>query len=67
MLANKSTYFDWWLPGDMRDQEVHGNVFTVHVLVYLVSDGLGKPVCVQVRVVLVNEGSSCTQNPTFNT
>lgn len=38
--------------GDVRDQEVHSDVFAVDVLVHHVPDGLGHHVGVQVGVVL---------------
>lgn len=36
----------------MRDQEVHGDVLAVYVLVHHVPDGLGHHVGVQVGIVL---------------
>lgn len=39
----------------MGDKEVHGNVFTVHVLVHHISHLLGLPVGVQVGVDLEEE------------
>lgn len=36
----------------MGDQEVHGDVLTVYVLVHHVPDGLGHDVGVQIGVVL---------------
>lgn len=43
---------DGGFAGDVRDQEVHGDVLAVYVLVHHVPDGLGHHVRVQVRVVL---------------
>lgn len=41
-----------WFTCDVRDQEVHGDVLAVYVLVHHVPDGLGHHVGVQVGVVL---------------
>lgn len=41
-----------WFAGDVGDQEVHGDVLAVDVLVHHVPDGLGHHVGVQVGVVL---------------
>lgn len=38
--------------GDVRNQEVHGNVLAVYVLIHHVPDGLGHHVGVQVCIVL---------------
>jgi len=46
------TDLDGWFAGDVRDQEVHGNVLAVYVVVHHVPDGLGHHVGVQVGVVL---------------
>lgn len=50
--------FDWWLPRDMRHQEIHGNIFTVHVLIDFVSYGLRQSVSVKVSVVLVEKSGA---------
>ena len=36
----------------MGNQEIHGNIFTIHVLIYFVSDNLWHPVKVQICKVL---------------
>ena len=36
------SHLDWRGPGQMGDKEVHGKVFTIHVLVNLVADSLKK-------------------------
>ena len=46
------TDLDGWFAGDVGDQEVHGDVLTVYVLVHHVPDGLGHDVGVQIGVVL---------------
>lgn len=43
---------DRGLAGDVRHQEVHGDVLTVDILIHYVADGLGHHVRVQVRIVL---------------
>lgn len=43
---------DGWFASDVRDQEVHGDVLAVYVLVHHIPDGLGHHVGVQVGVVL---------------
>ena len=45
-------YFDWWFPGDVGNEKVHGNVLAVHPLVHHLSDLLRHPVTVQITVVL---------------
>merc|ERR1719367_491419 len=50
--------FDWGLPCQMRDKEVHGKVLTVHVLVHHLPYCRVHCVGVYVAVVLVVEGSS---------
>lgn len=50
--ARRATDLDGRLAGDVRDQEVHGNVLAVYVVVHHVPDGLGHHVGVQVGVVL---------------
>lgn len=50
--SHLALYLDGWFPGDMRDEEVHGNILTVDVLIYHVADGLGHHIGVQVCVVL---------------
>ena len=51
-------HFDWRLPGDVADEEVHGEVLAVHEGVHGVSDGGGHDVSVDITVVLMVEGSS---------
>lgn len=52
--ARSVTDLDGRFAGDVRDQEVHGDVLAVYVLVHHVPDGLGHHVGVQVGVVLQN-------------
>lgn len=49
------TDLDGRFSGDVRHQEVHGNVLAVDVLVHHVPDGLGHHVGVQIGVVLRDE------------
>ena len=57
-------------PGDVRNEEVHGNVLTVGVLVHLVAYGLRHHVAVQVGIVLKRKmkvlGHPHTNNYTIN-
>lgn len=46
------TYLDGGLPCDVGDKEVHGDIFTVDVLVHHVSDGLGHHIRIQVGIIL---------------
>lgn len=58
-------YLDGGLSGDMRDQEVHGNILAVDVIVHHVTDGLRHHVGIQVGVVLQREdGRWVTGKPT---
>ena len=50
--ARPVTDLDGRFAGDVRDQEVHGDVLAVYVLVHHVPDGLGHHVGVQIGVVL---------------
>lgn len=50
--ACSMTDLDGWFAGNVRDQEVHGNVLAVYVLVHHVPDGLGHHVGVQIGIVL---------------
>lgn len=50
--AYSATDLDGRFAGDVGDQEVHGDVLTVYVLVHHVPDGLGHHVGVQIGVVL---------------
>lgn len=45
-------YLDGRFARDMGNQEIHGNIFTIHVLIYFVSDNLWHPVKVQICKVL---------------
>lgn len=51
-LPSGATDLDGRFAGDVRDQEVHGDVLAVDVLVYHVPDGLGHHIGVKVGVVL---------------
>ena len=42
----RGRYFDWWFPGDVGNEKVHGNVLAVHPLVHHLSDLLRHPVTV---------------------
>lgn len=46
------TDLDGWFAGDVRHQEVHGDVLAVYVLVHHVPDGLRHHVGVQIGVIL---------------
>lgn len=46
------TDLDGRFAGDVRDQEVHGDVLAVYVFVHHVPDGLGHHVGIQIGVVL---------------
>lgn len=50
--AHSATDLDGRFAGDVGDQEVHGDVLTVYVLVHHIPDGLGHHVGVQIGVVL---------------
>lgn len=43
---------DWWSASHVGDQEIHGNVFTIHVIVYHGFDWLRHQISVQVQVIL---------------
>lgn len=49
----------------MRNKEVHGNVFTVHVLIDLVTDRLRQQVGVKISVVFVKESSASQHHAEF--
>lgn len=46
------TDLDGWFAGDVRDEEVHGDVLAVNVFVHHIPNSLGHHIGVQVRVVL---------------
>ena len=46
------SYLDWWFSGDVCNEKVHSNIFTVHVFADVCSDVLVHPVCIQVHVIL---------------
>lgn len=55
------TDLDGWFAGDVGDQEVHGDVLAVYVLVHHVPDSLGHHVGVQIGVVLGQETHRTTR------
>ena len=48
-------HFDWRFPGDVGDQEVHGEVLAVDEVVHNVPDIRGHDVAVDVAVIFVVE------------
>lgn len=48
-------YFNGRFSADMRDKKVHCNIFTVHEVVYNISDFLRHPLAIEVEVVLQRE------------
>lgn len=52
LKSHSVTDLDGWFACDVRNQEVHGDVFAVYVLVHHVPDGLGHHIGVQVGIVL---------------
>lgn len=50
--VSNSTNLNWWFPGDVRDEKVHGDVLAIPPLVHMVTNRLWHHLAVQVEVVL---------------
>ena len=52
------TYLYWWLSGDVGNQHLHCDVFTVDIVLNMLYDVVWHPVGVQVQIIL-NGGTEC--------
>ena len=57
IAATIKSYLDWRLPCDVSNEEVHGEILTIEVLIHLVSNLWRHHIAVQVHVVLQTQKS----------